>query len=134
MIVDQLKGTVLDNVVYAPGFKQTLISVKQLIDTGMKVEFTNKECLIYDKPILRGLVHRGVYSLPIAPAMASSALRPNYIEDWHQRLGHLNHKSIVELAKSGAVKGLKITGSTSKPKTCEACALSKFSRVPAPQY
>ncbi|KAG2765777.1 hypothetical protein PC116_g16885 [Phytophthora cactorum] len=132
MVVDQLKGIVLDNVVYAPGFKQTLISVKQLIDAGTKVEFTNKECLIYDKPVLRGSVHRGVYTLPISPAVTASALRPNSIEDRHQRLGHLNHKSIVELAKSGAVKGLQIAGSTSNPKTCEVCALNKISRASAP--
>ncbi|KAF4143322.1 Integrase core domain [Phytophthora infestans] len=54
MKLDDVNKIVLDNVVYAPGFNQTLISVKQLIDQGMKVEFTDKECFIYDKPVYAG--------------------------------------------------------------------------------
>ncbi|GMF59476.1 unnamed protein product [Phytophthora fragariaefolia] len=59
VVVNKLNGAVLDDVVYVPGLKQTLISVKQLVDKGMKVEFTDKECLIYDQPIMRGSVYRG---------------------------------------------------------------------------
>ncbi|KAE9052152.1 Retrovirus-related Pol polyprotein from transposon TNT 1-94 [Phytophthora rubi] len=133
MIIDKVSGVVLDNVIYAPGFKKTLLSVKQLIDDGMKVEFTDKECLIYGKPIMRGSVERGVYTLDIPPGMAASALRPNSIEDWHQRLGHLNYRSVAELSKSEAVKGLKIVGSLQPSKTCEVCAQAKITRAPAPQ-
>lgn len=73
--LDSINKIILDNVVYAPGFNQTLISVKQLIDRGMKVDFTDKECLIYDQPILRGEVRRGVYTLKLPPKLAAVALR-----------------------------------------------------------
>lgn len=132
--LDSINKIILDNVVYAPGFNQTLISVKQLIDRGMKVDFTDKECLIYDQPILRGEVRRGVYTLKLPPKLAAVALRPNSIEDWHQRLNHLNYRAIGELARSGAVKGMKLVGPAQPSKTCEICAQSKISHAPAPRF
>ncbi|KAE8912640.1 hypothetical protein PF003_g3708 [Phytophthora fragariae] len=132
MTLDVLNKIVLDNVVYAPGFSQTLISVKQLIDRGMKVEFTDK-CLIYDQPVLRGNITRDVYTLGIPSRLAAVALRPNSIEDWHQRLNHLNYRAIRELSASGAVRGMKIVGPTNPSQTCEICAKSKITRAPAPR-
>ncbi|GMF31261.1 unnamed protein product [Phytophthora fragariaefolia] len=99
----------------------------------MKVEFTDKECLIYDQPILRGSIHRCVYTLDIPAGVAATAIRPNSIEDWHQRLGHLHYNAITERSKSDAVKGLKIVDPLTPSKTCEVCAMSKISRAPAPR-
>ncbi|GMF56104.1 unnamed protein product [Phytophthora fragariaefolia] len=130
MVINELNGAVLDNVVYAPEFSETLISVKKLIDAGMKDEFTDTECLIYDKPIMRGKVSRCIYRLNIPRAMAASALRPNSIEDWHQRLGHLNYRSIIDLRNSNSVRGLRIV---TPSKTCEVCARSKSTRAAAPK-
>ncbi|GMF34430.1 unnamed protein product [Phytophthora fragariaefolia] len=63
MIVDHLKGTILDDV-YAPGFSQTL---KKLIDQGIKVGVTEKDCLVYGEPILKGSIHRGASRPQAAP-------------------------------------------------------------------
>ncbi|KAJ8548680.1 hypothetical protein ON010_g10992 [Phytophthora cinnamomi] len=99
----------------------------------MKVEFTDKECLIYDKLTMCGTVDRGVDKLKIPRAMTAAAIRPNSIEDWHQRLGDLNYRSIVDLSKSNSVKGLRIVGPLTPSKTCEVWALSKITRAAPPK-
>lgn len=75
MMIDELNNVVLENVAYAPGFSQTLISVKRLMDSGMKVEFTESACNVYGPPIMQGTATRGVYALK-PPACCSSSLAP----------------------------------------------------------
>lgn len=133
MMIDELRGIVLNDVDYVPGFSQTLISVKRLIDNGMKVEFNEHGCNVYGPPVMQGVATCGVYSLKLPRCLAAVAVQPNSIDDLHQRLNHLNYRAIVQLANSNAVKGLKIVGSTIPNKPCEICALSKIHRAAAPQ-
>lgn len=99
----------------------------------MKVEFTDKNFLINGQPLIRGSVERGVYTLNILPGIAASALRSNSIEDWHQRLGHLNYRSVAELSNPEAFEGLKIVGYLQPLKPCEVFSQAKITRAPAPQ-
>ncbi|KAF4136870.1 Reverse transcriptase (RNA-dependent DNA polymerase), partial [Phytophthora infestans] len=72
----------------------------------------------------------------VAAATTSSAtmIPPNSLEDWHRRFGHLHYQGVIELERSGLVKGLKIIGSRKIPDhPCEDCTLGKISSRPAPR-
>ncbi|KAJ0388989.1 hypothetical protein ATCC90586_012172 [Pythium insidiosum] len=45
-------------------------------------------------------------------------------ETWHRRLGHLNYKTLKEMAKNKVVRGLHIVPGE-KPPMCVVCALVK---------
>jgi hypothetical protein len=140
-------GVVLEHVVIVPGLSRTLISVSALFAAGMHVVFAEDRCRVFGRPILHGAVNSGVYELqrgavgvePREPASAPLISAPpsthitNGPEHWHHRLGHLNYRSIIELERSGAVKGLKIVGPRSSSTKCEACALSKVIARAAPK-
>ena len=55
---------------------------------------------------------------------------PN-IETWHCRLGHCNTRTIIDMARSCIVKGMKVDLSILPPK-CDLCILSKQTRSPVP--
>jgi transposase InsO family protein len=64
---------------------------------------------------------------------AARALAAASLHTWHHRCGHLNYPALIQLVKSGAVDGLKVTGSLAPPEHgdgCLACALGKARRLP----
>ena len=67
-----------------------------------------------------------------APPIGLYAPRTPDVETWHRRLGHCNFDAIVDMARKGAVEGLKINLSSSPPK-CDACILGKQTRMPVPR-
>ena len=95
--------------------------------------------------ILRGKVleHRRLYELTaLSPCvthrpspMPTNALYANRlpnIESWHRRLGHCNIRTILEMAKSGVVKGMSIDLSQ-LPAKCTHCILGKQTRTAIPK-
>jgi len=48
---------------------------------------------------------------------------------WHQRLGHLPQRSVMDLHKKGIINA---TGNVTTTNTCRACALGKMTRSPFP--
>jgi GAG-pre-integrase domain len=51
---------------------------------------------------------------------------------WHQRLGHLNCKSILKMARTKAVSGLQLDNNHLDYDLCEGCIFGKMSRIPFP--
>ena len=54
------------------------------------------------------------------------------LETWHRRLGHCSTDSIVDMARKGVVKGMRVDLSTAPPR-CDYCILSKQTRSPVPK-
>ena len=52
---------------------------------------------------------------------------------WYHRLAHIQPASLMQMAKSNAVKGLDINSSTTKNMTCTGCVLGKGHRQAIPQ-
>lgn len=53
------------------------------------------------------------------------------IEEWHQRLAHLNYPMIIKMSQSGAVDGFNLPASIQPPiENCHDCAASKAKRTP----
>src|SRR6267142_539054 len=65
------------------------------------------------------------------PSALYTARVPN-VETWHQRLGHCNIRTIIDMAKSQATKGMTIDLSTIPPK-CTHCVLGKQTKSAVPK-
>ncbi|GAU45850.1 hypothetical protein TSUD_371460 [Trifolium subterraneum] len=73
----------LDNVLLVKGLIANLISISQICDQGLKVNFTKTECLVTD-----------------------DNAKEYEVKFWHQRLGHLNLKSMKKAISEEAIRGL----------------------------
>ncbi|WJX28187.1 beta-glucosidase [Trifolium repens] len=101
----------LDNVLLVKGLKANLISISQLSDQGLKVDFSKNECLVTND---KGeLLMKGARSkdncylwVPQETTHSTTCLISQEDEErlWHQRLGHL--KGIKKLASKEAIRGL----------------------------
>jgi len=89
----------LDKVLLVKGLTANLISISQLCDQRMKVNFSKHECQIIDE---KGEVHiRGTRSkdncylwVPQEEAQLSTCLmsKEEEVKMWHKKFGHLNSK------------------------------------------
>jgi hypothetical protein len=70
--------------------------------------------------------------LPVATETAlvtrSSSSKAD-VDTWHCRLAHLNTDAIMRMVKKGMVKGMEISGSTSRTSPCEPCLKGKQTRT-----
>ncbi|XP_022891922.1 uncharacterized protein LOC111406778 [Olea europaea var. sylvestris] len=89
---------VISNVLYVEDLKSNLLSISQICDTDFEVSFVQKRCTVSAK-------------------IDASEL-------WHKRLGYLNYKSLVQLAKKELVDGLPKIG-PSENVVCGPCQLGK---------
>ncbi|XP_022895332.1 uncharacterized protein LOC111409522 [Olea europaea var. sylvestris] len=122
---------VISNVLYVEGLKSNLLSISQICDADFEVSFLEKRCTVYDS--FDGVVLEGVRTsnncygvLPNSNYVCRSA-KIDVSELWHKRLGHLNYKSLVQLAKKELVDGLPKIG-PSENVVCGPCQLDDFSR------
>ena len=52
---------------------------------------------------------------------------------WHERLGHMNFKTLQDMNTKGIVEGLKIINTSEEPPFCEGCAYGKQHRCSFPK-
>ncbi|XP_022866024.1 uncharacterized protein LOC111385832 [Olea europaea var. sylvestris] len=119
---------VISNVLYVDGLKSNLLSISQICDDDFEVSFVQKRCTVYDSS--GGVVHEGVRTsdncygvLPNSNYVCRS-VKIDVSELWHKRLGHLNYKSLEQLAKKELVDGLPKIG-PSENVVCGPCQLGK---------
>ena len=140
----------LHDVLYIPSSDVRLVSVHSLNAAGRYTShFDSDSCWVTDlsgSVIARGLVlpQRNLYvfpSLSMTPpgsvpssvsVSAHVAQRVPTVETWHRRLGHCNHRTIVDMARTKVVEGMHINLSYSPPK-CNACILGKQTRSSVPK-
>ncbi|PNX69843.1 gag-pol polyprotein, partial [Trifolium pratense] len=87
----------LEDVLLVKGLTANLISISQLCDQGMQVNFTKNECLFSN--VERDILMKGVRSkdncylwVPLGEADVSTCIltKEDEVKLWHQKLGHLN--------------------------------------------
>lgn len=114
----------LQNCLYVPDLKVNLISVSKLTVLGFDVKFDNQKCTV-SKPdgklLAIGAKEKQLYKLQWSQPNSDIALKttldrtPSHI--WHQRLAHLNRKSMLEL--NDMVTGYSVLRCSSQPyETC----------------
>ena len=133
----EFTGTLI-NVLWIPDLKANLFSVGRAMEMGCNVEFTreNSEVHFYRKNRLVLSGSRKEESNYFLIEMTTNENRPIQekhafvgasLTDWHKRLGHCSIDTLKALAKSDAVKGMKISN---LPKhQCEACTMGKLCRT-----
>lgn len=116
----------LDNVLYAPGLRDTLISVMDVTATGTTCEFYKDQCRpSKDGKVLNQIraTQDNLYFLNTVPAASgSNMIRVNKVvttEDWHSRLGHLGIDNMRK--QQGMMLGCE-NGSLALKGIYDACA------------
>ncbi|TFY50468.1 hypothetical protein EVJ58_g11038 [Rhodofomes roseus] len=132
---------VLDDVLYVPRATVRLISISALCRSvaRYRVLFDDEGVSILTRGgavVASGtLTGRRLYSLNGIPPSTEHALlsaRLPTLDTWHRRLGHVNHRSIYDMARLRSAKGMPITLSPA-PNKCEHCILGKQTRSVVPK-
>jgi hypothetical protein len=120
---------------YVEELKANLLSISQFCDNDLVVQFSKKECNIFDNSgrwLMGG--ERTAYNCYGLPGLATDPLifcNKTTIDDselWHQRLGHLNFSDMLKIAGKDIVKGLPKMENTGKG-ICGSCKLGKQTRA-----
>ncbi|XP_019087561.1 PREDICTED: uncharacterized protein LOC109127386 [Camelina sativa] len=99
----------LKDVFLVDGLKANLISVSQLCDEGLDVTFTKKDCKAVDQQgsvKLRGRRSGNNCYMCKSEVQCFNATSALNTELWHQKLGHLNVRTLLKLASQEVVCGL----------------------------
>jgi hypothetical protein len=117
------------------GLKANLLSISQFCDNDLVVQFSKKECNIFDssgKWLMGGeRTANNYYGLPGLASDPQIICNKATIDDselWHQRLGHLNFTDLLKIANKDIVKDLPKLENTGKG-ICGPCQLGKHSRA-----
>ena len=83
----------------------------------------------------KSLYHLKVVAQHANQDSSSAAIATNnshQLSLWHQRLAHLNCKTILKMAKTKAVDGLELNNNLPDHRLCEGCIFGKMTRSPFP--
>jgi hypothetical protein len=98
------KGKLM-NVLHLPTIAQNLVSIGQIVDQGMEVQFTHLDAFIEDEGriIARGCRDERMFILdrtddgPDTALFAKGQKAESDIDLWHKRIGHVNYRSLQDL-------------------------------------
>jgi hypothetical protein len=117
------------------GLKANLLSISQFCDDDLVVQFSKKECNIFNnngKWLMGGeRTSDNCYGLPGLSSDSQIICNKATIDDselWHQRLGHLNFADMLKIASKKIVKDLPKMKNTGKG-VCGPCQLGKQTRI-----
>jgi len=123
----------LNNILYAPKAKKSLISVHRLtLDNSAYLEFHPNFFLVKDQAtkstILKGPCRGGLYSLPSDSTLkqAFGVTRPSF-ERWHSRLGHPSSSIVSKVVSNYNLPCLDVSN---KESVCDACQQAKSHQLP----
>jgi len=98
---------------YVEGLKVNLLSISQFCDNDLVVQFSKKECNIFDSSgkwlMGRERTTSNCYGLPSLTSNPHIICNKTTVDDselWHQRLGHLNFTDMLKIASKEIVKDL----------------------------
>ncbi|CAM8911389.1 unnamed protein product [Rhodiola kirilowii] len=126
----------LKEVFLVKGLQANLISISQLCDGEHHVRFTQDECVVLNKdnePVLTGRrSSNNCYLLNPGKPNAETTCFLSKTEEmylWHQRMGHVNLRTVQKIASGGLVRGIpKVQGELSI--VCGDCQIGKQIKVP----
>ncbi|KAH9780169.1 hypothetical protein KPL71_007985 [Citrus sinensis] len=120
----------LDNVLHVEDLKENLLSISQICDQNLFVNFDRNKCRILDVDgncILEG--HRSSdYCYKLTSSIVCHKTTLDDTELWHQKLGHLNYKLLTRIVKTGALKGVPML-KKKQLGICGSCQYGKQQRA-----
>ena len=108
---------------HVEGLKPNLISISQICDPNLNVNFNREKCVILDtdgKCVLKGFRSLDNCYALTSPSRLCHKVNIDDTKLWHQRLGHMNFKTLRKLSNTYAVRGLPKLGIQS-PGVCGLC-------------
>jgi len=126
---------VSQKALYMEGLKANLLSISQFCDDDLVVQFSEKECNIFDnngKWLMGGeRTSANCYGIPGLSSDSQIICNKVTIDEselWHQRLGHLNFTDMLNIASKEVVKDLPKMKDTGKG-VCGPCQIGKQTRA-----
>jgi hypothetical protein len=130
----------LNDVLLVKGLTANLISISQLCDQGLKVNFTKSECLITNDKntvIMKGARSKDNCYLWIPQETAHSSItnllsKEDEVRLWHQKLGHLHLKGMKRIIAEDAIRGIPKL-SIEEGSICGECQVGKQTKMSHPR-
>lgn len=123
----------LQNAMYVPELRNSLLSVSSVTDKGYTVKFDKNRATIHrkDGSIAMTATRRNrLYIVDEKSERAALASEPNdNLIRWHQRYGHLNVKDLKKLKSENMICGMNLNSNANEIK-CEICAKCKIHAQP----
>ena len=104
------------NVLHIDELKANLISISQIYDLNLNVNFNREKFMVIDADgmhVLEGFCSPDNCYTLISPSQTCQKVDSDDTKLWHERLGHLNYKSLKKLLDIGVVQGLPKIGKQS---------------------
>ncbi|XP_073290996.1 uncharacterized protein [Primulina huaijiensis] len=123
----------LHNVLHVEGLNSNLISISQLCDHNLLVKFDKHNCEVFNeanKCIMTG-TRTSDNCYQIGEELSCKHVQITELDLWHQKLGHANFKTLKNLSKYDAVRGMPNL-SSGIPYVCGDCQKGKQTRVSHP--
>ncbi|PWA92696.1 hypothetical protein CTI12_AA075180 [Artemisia annua] len=135
---DYVSGNIeISRVYYVEGLGHNLFSVGQFCDGDLEVAFREKTCFVRDlqgNDIMSGTRGNSLYTISMSDMTASSPIcllsKAESTKSWlwHQRMSHLNFRTMTDLARHKLVDGLP-RFRYAKDHLCPACEQGKSKRA-----
>lgn len=128
----QWEPRTLEDTYYIPGLRKNLFSIGAVTSKNMKVFFNNKKMEVYnDRLLVTGIkqnnqCYKILFKTVVVDQANVSTL--NTIMLWHKRMGHINFRTLKEMADNGRIPGLQIKNLDEL--FCEKCQYGKMHRLP----
>ncbi|KAF3650371.1 putative protein-like [Capsicum annuum] len=123
------KVLTLNNVLYIPELRRNLISVSLLDKNGFKcvtiyekIVISKGEMYVEKGYLTEGLCRMNVMTVEINKSSNSSYLLESY-DLWHERLGHVNYKTLRKLINLEVLPNFECNKSK-----CQTCVESKYAK------
>ncbi|XP_073037950.1 uncharacterized protein [Primulina eburnea] len=96
----------LHNVLHVEGLNSNLISISQLCDENLLVKFNKHTCDVFDETIMCILTdtRSSDNCYQIGEEFSCNHAQISELDLWHQKLGHVNFKTLKNLCKYDAVR------------------------------
>ncbi|XP_073019406.1 uncharacterized protein [Primulina eburnea] len=112
----------LHNVLHVERLNSNLISISQLCDDNFLVKFDKHNCEVFDESnvcIMTGK-RSSDNCYQISEELSCKHVQITELDLWHRKLGHANFKTLKNLSKYDAVKGMPNI-SSGTPYVCRDC-------------
>ncbi|MCH83329.1 gag-protease polyprotein, partial [Trifolium medium] len=129
----------LDDVLLVNGLTANLISISQLCDLNLRVNFTKEGCIVTNDN--KEVIMKGVRSkdncylwVPIDYKVLSTCLmsKEDDVKLWHQKLGHLHLRGMKKIISKEAIRGLPQL-SIKEDTVCGECQIGKQVKTSHPK-
>ncbi|XP_075515558.1 uncharacterized protein LOC142550205 [Primulina tabacum] len=100
----------LHNVLHVEGLNSNLIRISQLCDDNLHVKFNKHACEVFDESNICNMTGTR-YSdncYKIGEELSCKQAQITELDIWHQKLGHVNFKTLKNLSKYEAVRGKEL--------------------------